>query len=430
MKESIEYLNALLKENDTVIVACSTGPDSMCLLFLMQNLSKKINIICAHINHNVRKQSIKEYNYLEDYCKKNNIVFEGTSINEKYANNFEEQAREFRYNFFESLYKKYNAKYIMTAHHGDDEIETILMRITRGSNLSGYVGIKINDGKYVRPLLYTTKDEIIKCLKDNNIKYFIDKTNKQNIHTRNRYRKFVNNFLKKENKNIHKKYLKFSNELENYDNFINKYIKNKKLINNNKVDLNKLLKEDNLIQRKVIELLIKEIQKDDLLDVSDNVTNEVLKMIASKKSNNHINLNNGYIARKDYNFLSIIKEKNNETYEVLFDDYFENDEWIIAKKDSDKKSNFVLRLDSNDIKLPLIIRNKKDSDKIYVKNLGTKKVKDIFINEKISIDKRKTYPILVDSNNTVLWLPGLKKSKFDKEKNEKYDIILTSERKR
>lgn len=430
MKESIEYLNALLKENDTVIVACSTGPDSMCLLFLMQNLSKKINIICAHINHNVRKQSIKEYNYLEDYCKKNNIVFEGTSINEKYVNNFEEQAREFRYNFFESLYKKYNAKYIMTAHHGDDEIETILMRITRGSNLSGYVGIKINDGKYVRPLLYTTKDEIIKCLKDNNIKYFIDKTNKQNIHTRNRYRKFVNNFLKKENKNIHKKYLKFSNELENYDNFINKYIKNKKLINNNKVDLNKLLKEDNLIQRKVIELLIKEIQKDDLLDVSDNVTNEVLKMITSKKSNNQINLNNGYIARKDYNFLSIIKEKNNETYEVLFDDYFENDEWIIAKKDSDKKSNFVLRLDSNDIKLPLIIRTKKDSDKIYVKNLGTKKVKDIFINEKISIDKRKTYPILVDSNNTVLWLPGLKKSKFDKEKNEKYDIILTSERKR
>lgn len=430
MKESIEYLNALLKENDTVIVACSTGPDSMCLLFLMQNLSKKINIICAHINHNVRKQSIKEYNYLEDYCKKNNIVFEGTSINEKYVNNFEEQAREFRYNFFESLYKKYNAKYIMTAHHGDDEIETILMRITRGSNLSGYVGIKINDGKYVRPLLYTTKDEIIKCLKDNNIKYFIDKTNKQNIHTRNRYRKFVNNFLKKENKNIHKKYLKFSNELENYDNFINKYIRNKKLINNNKVDLNKLLKEDNLIQRKVIELLIKEIQKDDLLDVSDNVTNEVLKMITSKKSNNQINLNNGYIARKDYNFLSIIKEKNNETYEVLFDDYFENDEWIIAKKDSDKKSNFVLRLDSNDIKLPLIIRNKKDSDKIYVKNLGTKKVKDIFINEKISIDKRKTYPILVDSNNTVLWLPGLKKSKFDKEKNEKYDIILTSERKR
>jgi tRNA(Ile)-lysidine synthetase-like protein len=267
-------------------------------------------------------------------------------------------------------------------------------------------------------------------LKDNNVKYFIDKTNKQNIHTRNRYRKFVNIFLKKENKNIHKKYLKFSNELENYDNFINKYIKDKKLIKNNKVDLNILLKEDNLIQRKVIELLIKEIQKDDLLDVSDNVTYEVLKMITSKKSNNQINLNNGYIARKDYNILSIIKEKSNEEYEVIFDNYFENDEWIIEKKDSDKKSNFVLRLDSNDIKLPLIIRNKKDSDKIYVKNLGTKKVKDIFINEKISIDKRKTYPILVDSNNTVLWLPGLKKSKFDKEKNEKYDIILTSERKR
>ena len=208
MKEVTEFLNKYLNKGDTIILGLSGGPDSMCLLDILQKLD--INIICAHINHNIRKESIDEYLYLKDYCQKNNIFFEYFEIKEKLDKNMEYIARTYRYKFFNELYDKYHAKYIITAHHGDDLIETILMRITRGSNLSGYSGIKLIDDRYLRPLLFINKKEIINYLDKNNIKYFIDNTNKENIHTRNRYRNNILPFLYQENSNINKQYLKFS----------------------------------------------------------------------------------------------------------------------------------------------------------------------------------------------------------------------------
>ena len=98
---------------------------------------------------------------------------------------------------------------------------------------------------------------------------------------------------------------------------------------------------------------------------------------------------------------------------------------IEVSKDVDKE----IVEDLSKVKLPLIIRTRKTGDKMQVKNLGTKKVKDILINEKIDIDKRNNIPIVIDSKNNILWLPGIKKSKFDVGKNEKYDIILLCERK-
>ena len=157
---------------------------------------------------------------------------------------------------------------------------------------------------------------------------------------------------------------------------------------------------------------------------------EILKLMESKKSNAKINLNNGYVAQKKYNEFVIKKELLQDNYSIEFDDYFENDEYIIHKVSNyDGNSNNVLRLDLSKVKLPLIIRTRKTGDKMQVKNLGTKKVKDILINEKIDIDKRNNIPIVIDSKNNILWLPGIKKSKFDVGKNEKYDIILLCERK-
>ena len=94
-------------------------------------------------------------------------------------------------------------------------------------------------------------------------------------------------------------------------------------------------------------------------------------------------------------------------------------------KETNSNSNNICRLNTKDLKLPLYIRNKEDGDKIEIKGLnGTKKIKDIFIDEKIPAIERRTWPILVDSEGAVLWIPGLRKSKFDKQKDENYDIIL------
>ena len=428
MNDVIKFLNLKIKLDDKIIIACSGGPDSMCLLSLAMKATK--NIIVATVNHNVRENALIEYNYVKDFCQKNDLIFEGLDIKFNTFTNFEYNARKKRYDFFNELMNKYNAKYILTAHHGDDLIETILMRITRGSKLSGYIGIKKENNKYLRPLLYVTKEDIYNYLKENNIDYYVDDTNFSDEHARNRYRKNILPFLKKEDPQVHKKYLKFSEELELYDDFVSSYIKKLNAINNETINIDALKNEKNFIKRKTIELLIKKVQSYDELDINDNTLFSMVKMINSAKSNLKLNLNNGYIAQKDYNLFKIKKELVKDNYCITFDTYFETKDYVIKKVDKvDVNNNYVLRLDSTQVALPLIIRTRKDGDKMFVKNLGTKKVKDILINEKISVEKRDVLPVVTDSLGHILWLPGIKKSKFDIGKNEKCDIILLCERK-
>ena len=134
-----ELDNFHFKENDTIVLGCSSGPDSMALFHMLLKLREKykLNLICAHVNHNMRKQSAEEYAFLEKYCDTHNVAFEGMIIKEYGDDNFHNEARNIRYHFFEDIVLKYDAKYLITAHHGDDLVETILMRISRGSNLQG-----------------------------------------------------------------------------------------------------------------------------------------------------------------------------------------------------------------------------------------------------------------------------------------------------
>jgi len=431
MKEIVNYLNDKLNDNDTIIVACSAGPDSMCLLNLLSNTNKKINIVCAHVNHMVRKESSEEALYVKKFCAENHIIFEYLEIKEELNKNFESNARKIRYEFFEKLKDNYKAKYILTAHHADDLMETILMRLTRGSTLSGYIGIKKENGPYLRPLLSVTKKQIEEYLVKNNIKYYIDKTNFEDIHTRNRYRSQIIPFLKKENASVHKKYLKFSEELCEYENFLQDYIKNiQGLYEKNFINIDVFYKETDFVKRKIIEYYIKDIQKFDKIEISDKNIIDILKLIKAKKSNSSINLPNGFLAKKSYNKFSIGKNKITSEIFEKFDNYYEDGNYKIYKSNARaKNSNNVIRLSSKELKLPLYIRTRCPGDKIKLKNLGTKKIKDLFIDEKIEIDKRKEICMVVDSNNEVLWIPGIKKSKFAKAKNEKYDIILVCERK-
>jgi len=435
MKETLLFLNNLLKKDDCIVVGISGGPDSMCLLHVLMSLKEKYNlrIICAHVNHGLRKESEEEKEFVEKYCIENNLVFEYLKINNYKNNKFsEEEGRKKRYSFFDELSKKYNAKYLMTAHHGDDLIESILMRIVRGSNLSGYMGIlktSENDNyKIVRPLLYVAKKDILEYMDRNKIKYVLDKSNDSDKYTRNRYRKHLLPFLKQEEANVHLKFLKYSEELENYNNYINRVIKEKikDIYVNNRIVINKLLKEDKFLQAKIIEYIIKDIQKTEIFNINDKGLKNILKLL-EKNENKEINLSDGFIARRSYNYLYIEKNKNIEVYKIEFKDklIIFNNYRFEQTEESNIKNNNIIRLNSKEIELPLFIRCKKDGDKIYVKNLfGSKKLKDIFIDSKMDLKKRKEYPILVDANDTIIWVPGIKKSIFDKEINENYDIII------
>ena len=226
MSDVNNFLNNYLKDNDIVVCATSGGVDSMCLLNIL--LKYNIKIICAHVNHNLREESYEEYEFVKDFCIKNNIIFEGIILDKINNGNLESKFREKRYKFFDDIVKKYNAKYLLTAHHGDDLIETILMRIVRGSSIEGYSGfdniVNKDNYKILRPLIYLTKSDLYEYAKENSIEYREDKTNQSDNYTRNRYRKYILPKLKEENKNVHMKFIKYSNELSSASKFINNYV--------------------------------------------------------------------------------------------------------------------------------------------------------------------------------------------------------------
>lgn len=437
MKETLQFIQSLnISQDDYVIVACSGGPDSMLLLYVLNSLNYKC--VCAHVNHNLREESKEEYEYVEKYCKDNNIIFEGIELHDLPKVNTELKAREKRYEFFKKLVDKYKAKYVFTAHHGDDLIETILLRIVRGSTLNGYAGfnkITHKDGyDIIRPLVYMTKDEIESYLNEKNIKYYIDATNMSDEHLRNRYRKYVLPILKEEYKDVHLKFLKFHDEAQGYYDYVNelvyKYMDN--IFVDNSLDINKFNELDEFIKLKLLKEIIRIYYPDNLYLIDDNHINEILKLIISDKPNIELVLPDNIIVKKTYNKLLFnVKKEEISDYKIELNDKLETSCGIIKyiNEDNVDKSNNIIRLNSKDIKLPLYIRNRKDGDKIQVKNMnGSKKVNDIFIDAKINKDIRNIYPLVVDSNDAIVFIPGLKKSNLDIPINGDYDIIVKYEK--
>lgn len=417
--------------NNYVVIGVSAGPDSMCLLDLLQKKTTKI-VVC-HINHNVRKESIEEEEYITKYCQDKNIILEKTTINNYQENNFENEARKKRYMFYEEILKKYNSKTLLLAHHGDDLIETILMKISRGSNLEGYAGIKeisnVKNYQIIRPLLKYTKEDIINYNKSNNIKYYNDSSNQSTNYTRNRYRLNILPLLKKEDKNIHKKYLKYSKTLIEYDDYIKREVKRN--INNvykdNIINIDNLNKLDTFLIKNILYNIMNNIYQNKNNIITDRHIQNIISLLNNTKPNIKIDLPNNKEIVKEYNKL-IIKDKTSDikNYKIEFNDKIEIESLIIEKIESeDDDSNSVCRLNSKDITLPLYIRNREDGDYIILKGSNNrKKIKEIFIEKKLPLKKRNNYPLLVDSNNNIIWIPNIKKSKFCNKKSENYDIII------
>lgn len=438
MERVYNYLTKEIKlnERDIIVVGCSGGPDSMALMYVLMEIRKKVNIkiICAHVNHNVRQESKDEEKFLQEYCKTHDIIFEAMTI-EKYGDdNFHNEARKIRYQFFDEIINKYNANYLMTAHHGDDLMETILMRIVRGSTLKGYAGfektVQKSNYRLVRPLIFVTKEELEEFDNKNNIPFVIDKSNFKGKYTRNRYRKTVLPFLKDEDPNVHTKFLKFSDLLIEYNDYIDSIIAKKidKIYVDETIILDRFLKEDQLIQKKILFYIFEHLYQDDLYQINMTNVSEILYLANSKHSNASIDLPGNYKAVKEYNGLKFIKEVNFiGNYKIEIEKYVElpSGHSISLVSEEEKNDNNVCRLLSTEITLPLYVRTRYLGDKISLKKInGRKKVKDIFIDSKVPISARDSWPIVVDSKNNILWIPGIKKSKFSKQKNESYDIIL------
>ena len=197
----------LIKNGDNIVVGVSGGPDSMALLNVLYNLKNQLkieNIYVAHINHMLRDEADEETKYVEDFCKGKNIeCYEKRVDIEKLAEEkkigTELAGRNKRYEFFDKVLKKVGANKIATAHNANDNAETVLMNMIRGTSSSGLKGIeKIRDDKYIRPIIECARNEIEEYCKNNKLEPKYDKTNNENIYTRNKIRNLLIPYIEKE----------------------------------------------------------------------------------------------------------------------------------------------------------------------------------------------------------------------------------------
>lgn len=259
--------NELIKYGDTIVIGVSGGPDSITLLHLLQSLKNElgIKIIVCHINHMLREEAIEDEEYVKEYCIKENIPYyiKRESVQEvakKQKIGTEEAGRKIRYSFFEEIAKKYNANKIATAHTANDNAETVLLNILRGTGVFGLRGIDpIRNERYIHPLIECTRKEIEEYCVENNLEAKIDKTNAQNIYTRNKVRNSLIPYIEKEfNPNI----IQGINRLANIAREETKYIESnvikvyeELLINEEKeivLDLNKFNKVEEFLQKQII----------------------------------------------------------------------------------------------------------------------------------------------------------------------------------
>ena len=259
----------LIKNGDKIVIGLSGGPDSMSLINVLDEIRKdntielNFDLVAAHVNHNIRNDAKADEDFVVNYCKQKGIEVYVLSIDiqkkaKEEKRGTEETGRDVRYNFFEEVLIKTKANKIATAHTANDNAETVIMNMMRGSGTSGLKGIRpIRDNKFIRPLIETTREEIEKYCEEYNLNPRIDETNFENDYTRNKVRNLLIPMIKEEfNPNI----IMTVNRLSDIMNEENEYL-------------------DNLTKQKYKEILVEEsIGKQIVLDLkSFNAQDLVIK---------------------------------------------------------------------------------------------------------------------------------------------------------
>ena len=423
--------NNLILKNATVVIAVSTGVDSMALLACMNSLKEEYNlkIHIAHVNHQVRRESIDEEEYITDFATTNNLELHIMHLEKNDTENFQSYARSERYKFFFKIMKEVKGDYLLLAHHANDNMETILMRLIRGSSLKGYAGmidcLDMNDFKIVRPFLSILKEDLIEYVNKHKIKYYEDYSNTKDVYTRNRIRKELIPIIFKEEINSHLKFSEFSNTIseaskiveEKIDSIIETYDIGNDCVSFN---VNDFLDKSNFLQE---EILFKLLKKYELSKVN---ISEIIKLIKTNKKNLKVEFKNSFTVVKEYDKITILNYLLKPLdFSVVIDKiktYNINDtiDIIVSKSDS----NFIPSPDLlwyNSNMLPVVVRSRKPGDKILLES-GYKKVKDLLIDLKVAKRERDNI-LIMEKDDEILAVIGIRKSIYLK-KIENNDILI------
>jgi tRNA(Ile)-lysidine synthase len=463
VKEYIET-NSMFSKGDSIVVALSGGPDSICMLHILKELEEEycLKLYAAHVNHCLRgAESDEDEEYSRSFCKALNIPFYSTRVDiQKYSKekgiSCEMAGRELRYIFFNKIKNELKAQRIALAHNANDQAETVLMRLIRGSGIEGLRGIRaVRDELYIRPILILTRDEVEAYCEEKQLNARIDRTNLENIYNRNKIRLELipyiqNNF----NSDIIQTLNRFALLVDKDNDFLEGYAEEKfRLYCRFKKDKIIINAEAFRIKEAVSTRIIrKALQKmlNNLYNIESNHIYDIIHL-AGLGTGKRLMLPSKVLAENVYGDIHIYFRRDEELkntfesveikikgeqgkdlkegYSVIIPDYnIELGLKLINKVESISlgENNGVKYFDFDKIKGDIIIRNRKAGDRFHPYGMkGSKKVKDLFIDLKIPQNLREKIPFLCFGEE-IAWIIGYRMSeKFKVEKKTNNILEVT-----
>jgi len=418
----------LIKPYEHLLLAVSGGVDSMVMFHYLATQAEALHIklSVAHMDHQKREDSPLDHKLIADVCKKYSINLYTKKLEKNEADNFHDYAHLKRYEFFAETARKILADKIVLAHNANDNAETILMRLARGSSFEGYRGIlaetKFQDIKVIRPMLKITKEDIKAYQEENSIAYNEDSSNEEDNYTRNRYRHHILPLLAAENPKYLEKFNQFADYQTKAYKLVEKmtdfYISDHMIRYKNALafDVGSFLDADQIVQIESIKYVVNKLTAN-TIELSYTNIMDIVKLFYNEKPHVELLLSENLYIHKSYNLVYFENKKpaiNDFSYTI--EEYQEiilpDGSLLVVTENPNKYYGIMFKLCYNNLDLifPLTVRTRIEGDKIKT-TAGTKKLKDVFINEKIPMKTRNVLPIVLDKNQNILWIPRIFKSK-------------------
>lgn len=389
-------------KHKNVLVALSGGLDSMNLFYLLYECRQQleIEIGIAHVNHKQRKESIDEENYLKQLAKKYQVPFYISHFRGKFSEN---AARQWRYNFFENVMKQEGYTALVTAHHADDQAETVFMRLIRGNRLRHLSAIQsvqpFGTGELIRPLLSFKKSDF------DELYHFEDKSNAGLDYFRNRVRNQYLPQLKKENPKIEAAFVHLAAESRNLIQALRDLTKDLPI-----TDLMTFQQQTKAVQ---IYLLEEYLERFPDLQLSRPQFDELLHILRSKTNYHHL-LKNGYMLEKDYHCFSIYKiqpETDGQQAKIVIESegIFLYGSYIFALNQPLENADQILYFSSDE---PITLRGRQEGDTI-LSNGVHKKLRRWFIDQKVP-QKSRQKAIIIEQAGEIYGIANLASSDLSK----------------
>ncbi|MER3446099.1 MAG: tRNA lysidine(34) synthetase TilS [Candidatus Dadabacteria bacterium] len=426
-RRTIKRFN-MLSPCETVVVGVSGGADSLGLLYILAEIGEyNLKLIVSHLNHGIRPEEGKrDARFVEEVARQLSLPFEIREANApefKRGSNLslEEAARILRYGFFKEVLSKYGAQKIATAHTLDDQAETVLMRIIRGSGTAGLSGIPpVSDGYIIRPLIETTRYEIEEYLRAKGVKWIEDSTNTATDFLRNRIRHELIPRLQEYNPRIKEALSRTADILRAQEGFIRSRARNwfEYVFGSTEGELVGSVSHYRLIPEALrpefLRMAIEKI-KGNLRRVSFVHIDSVDEILLSEIPSGEISLPDGIVVAKGYDLFLITKRLelgHGFSYRIPSSGKWNFPEFEceieVVEAGSLSSDRFIGVFDADSAEFPIIVRNFSPGDRFIPLGMKTpKKLKRFFIDEKIPRFLRNRIPIFL-SRGEIMWIGGMR----------------------